>query len=354
MEDFPVRLKPIIIMGCGDGDMDKFNIKLFNTICQEIIDKELSKKEAVQKLSDILNNYSIEEINKEPAKFDLRANIEKFLDEKERQGLRKNTIDSYKLQLNLFIDFIGEKKSVQDITKDDIKQFLYFREDTSDINSKRTLETIRSILKVFFDWLKEEERIQFNPITKIKPYRFSDAVIDYLDPEELNKIRSACKTIREKALVEVLASTGCMLSEICELELDDINWGTKVLNIRGLNERNRIVLLSDEALKLLRDYINSRKDDCNFVFVTARNPYRKMSSRAIQREIGIIAKRTNIKKDISPKIFRHTFAKSMLNKGCPLNIVQTLLGYKDYTISSETNVRITKDNINIIFEKFVQ
>lgn len=336
-----------------DRRMDKFNLKLFNTICLEIIDKNLGKKEAVQRLSKIMSNYSIEEIDKDPNKYDLSVNVNKFINEKEREGLRKNTINSYKLQLDLFVKFIGEK-NVQEITKENIKQFLYYREDKYDINSKSTLETIRSIFKVFFDWLKEEERIQINPMTKIKPYRISDAVIEHLELEELDMIRNACKTLREKTLVEVFVSTGCMLSEISELQLNDIDWDLKVLNIKGTNERNRIVLLSEKAIKLLREYLESRKDNCNYIFVTIRSPIRKMSNRAIQQEIELIAKRAIIKKVISPKTFRHTFAKAMLSKDCPMNIVQTLLGYKDYTTSSETNIRITKENINTIFDKYVQ
>lgn len=111
--------------------------------------------------------------------------------------------------------------------------------------------------------------------------------------------------------------------------------------------------MSQKAMKLLREYIDYRNDNCNYVFVTTRSPVRKMSNRAIQREIGLIAERANIKKDVSPKTFRHTFAKALLSKDCPMYIVQTLLGYKDYTTTSVTNVRVTKENINTIFEKYV-
>jgi integrase/recombinase XerD len=259
--------------------MEKFNLKLFNTICPEILDKDLGKKEAVQRLSEILSDYSIEEVDRDPHKYSLSVNIDKFINDKEREGLRKNTIASYKLQLNLFANFIGEK-NVQEITREDVKQFLYYREDKYDINSKRTLETIRSVLKVFFDWLKEEERIQINPLSKIKPYRISDAVIEYLELEELEKIRKYCKTVREMTLVEVFVSSGCMLSEMSDLQLSDIDWNLKVLNIKGTSERNRIVPMSEKAMKLLREYLDSRSDNCNYVFVTTRSPIRKMSNRA--------------------------------------------------------------------------
>ncbi len=333
--------------------MDNFNLKLFNQICQEVIDKELSKKDAIEKLSDILSGYYIKEIENDFNKNDLRHNVDMFLREKEREGLRKNTLNSYKIQLDLFVDYIGDKV-IQEITKDDIGDFLYHREVNFSISSKGSMETIRAVLKVFFDWLKEEDKIFDNPIRKIKPYKLPDTFVESLEVHELEKLRNSCETMRERSIIEIFVATGCLLSEITQLTQDSINWDRKVITIKAQDKRKRLILLSDRVLEILKNYQESRNDDNKYLFVTARCPIRKMSNRAIQREISIISERARIKKNISPKVLRHTFARIMLNNGYPMNVLQTLLGHKDYSNTSETCVRITNENIHKVCEEYIK
>lgn len=102
----------------------------------------------------------------------------------------------------------------------------------------------------------------------------------------------------------------------------------------------------------LREYLDSREDECKEIFVTSRKPYRKIGSRTIQKEISIITKRTSIKKEVSPRIFRNTFTKIMMKKGCLLNVLQSLLGHKFQSSTAATSFRLDVDNKREIYQKY--
>lgn len=331
--------------------LNNAKLLLFNSIINEIIEKQLNINDAKEKLKIILDGFNISEVDIDPQKFVLGTNIEKFLNEKIFRGLTDISINNYRIKLNLFSEFIGKNKNVQEISKEEILNFLFHREENFS-NSKSTLESNRAVLNVFFDWLKKENLINTNPVLKIKPFIFSESNIDTLNNEEIKIVKNSCITLRERALVEFLLSTGCRLREVPKLTLKDINWALNTIQISGKGRRNRKVYLSRDAKNYLKKYLDSRKDDCNAIFVTERRPWKTMSARAIQREVSKIAERTNINKKITPKTFRFTFAKILRENGCPIDIIQSLLGHEEYSNTSETIIRITNDNINDIFEKY--
>jgi site-specific recombinase XerD len=275
----------------------------------------------------------------------LEAYIVNYLEEKRRLGLKDNTLNGYQLELKLFFEFFKEEK-VENINTNQLKSYLIFREDNYGIKSKSTLERVRSILKTFFDWLVEEQIIERNPVKKIKPYRYSEGNKEPLEEKEVLEVKDACKTLRERALIELLLSTGCRLGELRNIRKKNINWDKGTVEIIGTENRDRIVLLNDSAQFHLEKYLDFRTDDTDLLFVTERKPNRILSNRGIQRTVDEIVKRTNIKKRVSPSIFRHTFAKRMINEGYSLNVIQALLGNKNYTSTSETYIKVTHENIN--------
>ncbi len=190
------------------------NVMLYREIVGSIIDKELNKLEAKDELANILNEYSIRKEIHDPRKHNLKYNITMFLQDRERQGASPLTIDGYGRHLNIFANMVDKK--VQDITKEDILQFLDVRGEGRQLT---TLETIRSILRVFFCWLEDEEIIVDNPMLKIRPYRLPRAMTRALTVEQLEIVRESCKTIREKTLVETLYSTGCRLEEVTRINV---------------------------------------------------------------------------------------------------------------------------------------
>lgn len=276
--------------------------------------------------------------------------INKFLNDKKNEGLRETTLKTYRYQLSLFKKYIN--KNVNEISKEDIRLFLTKREEDYCISSNKTMMTVKSVLKTFFEWLINEKMISVNPVNNSKKYKTKTAYVETLSDNDMEKLRDSCKSLRERALIEVLYSTGCSLQEIINLKCKNIDWASSVIFIDSNFRGERIVFLKNDALNLLKGYLETRNDNCENVFVSKKKPYVKLSERGIQREIENISNRTDIKQSISPKVFRNTFANSLHNKGCPINIIKALLGTKDCTSPSETIMHITKNNMNSIYKKY--
>jgi site-specific recombinase XerD len=321
-----------------------------------VTEEELAAKVSIALMKEFINNPRIGWVRAD--RLDIPSNlikdtnleyqINKYIEDKERQGLNKRTLYSYKMQLKLFLEY-SKEKTILEIDTQHIKDYLIYREDNFGIKAKSTMETLRTNLKVFFDWLVEENIIERNPVRKVNTYIVEEVVVEALNLAEIKEIQNACETLRDRALIEVLLSTGCKLGELGNIKLENIDWVNNTITLETPN-RNRVVILSNNAKESLMMYLNMREDKTDFLFVSERKPYRKLSSRGIQREISNIASKTNIRKKVSPRVFRHTFAKIMLEKGTPMHIVQSLLGHKDYRSTSETYVKITNDNIKSILK----
>ncbi|NNV04664.1 tyrosine-type recombinase/integrase, partial [Brevibacillus sp. MCWH] len=186
-----------------------------------------------------------------------------------------------------------------------------------------------SVLKSFFGWLVSEEIIQRDPTKKLKPPKQEKRLPKALTIEELEMLREACKTTRQRAFLEVLYATGCRLSEVQALNRSDINYQTLSCRVIGKGNKEREVYFSFKAMYHLRKYLMARTDNEPALFITERKPYRRLSKRGIQREIALIAENAGLGKKVSPHTLRHTFATLTLNNGAELAAVQALLGHED-------------------------
>ena len=186
-----------------------------------------------------------------------------------------------------------------------------------------------SVLKSFFGWLVREELLLRDPSAKIKAPKKPKRLPKGLSKEELEIVRESCEALREKALMEVMYSTGCRLSEIRNMRIDDLNIQDMSINVIGKGDKERMVYLNFKALHQLRKYLKSRTDDCPYLFVTERRPIRQTSKRNIERIIDRIEQRAKISKKLTPHTFRHTFATQAMENGAELTDVQHLLGHED-------------------------
>jgi len=273
-------------------------------------------------LSSIMTQYHVTKVEQDTVHPDLQQKIELFLASKKLEGLSPITLDGYKLELNIFAEKV--KKRTNEITTSDIRVFLgnYNYLKLSSISKKL------SVLKSFFSWLTAEEIIQRDPSSKIKPPKKEKRLPKALSIEELELLRESCKTNRQRAFLEVLYATGCRLSEIHDLNRNDINYQSMSFHVIGKGNKEREVFLSFKAMYHLKKYLMSRNDEEEALMITERKPYRRLSKRGIQREIGIIAKNARLEKRVHPHVLRHTFATLLLNNGAELAAVQALLGHE--------------------------
>jgi len=281
------------------------------------------KSELKQALSIILTQYDIKPALIASGNPDLQQKINLFLAGKRLEGLSKITLDSYALELKILAKYV--QKATSEITTADLRIYLgeFGHLKTSSLSRRL------SVLKSMFGWLANEEIILRDPTKRIRPLRKEQRVPKALTIEELEMIREACITPRERALVEVLYATGGRLSEIQQMNRNSIDYQAMSVLVVGKGNKERAVYFSFKAMYHLRKYLMRRTDNVDALFITERQPYRRLSGNGIQRSIKIIAGRSGVVKNVHPHIFRHTFATLMLNNGAELVAVQALLGHSD-------------------------
>ena len=299
----------------------------------------INVEDTKSRLSKIISKYHVEKPDFDEVHPDLNVKIDLFLTSKQLEGLSKNTLDSYKLELNIFAEKV--KKRTEEINAADIRVYL------GEFNHLKMSSISRklSVLKSFFSWLTSEEFLQRDPSAKLNPPKQEKRLPKALSIEELEMLREACKTPRQRAFIEVLYATGCRLSEVQQLNKRDIDFNTQSCNVVGKGNKEREVYFSFKAIYHLQKYLKCRLDDEQALFVTERRPFRRLSKRGIQREIGVIAKQAGLDKSVSPHTLRHTFATLTLNNGADLVAIQHLLVHSDpsttqgYAVLSEERKR---------------
>lgn len=284
------------------------------------------------RLSGIVSKYQVKRVDLDEIHPDLTDNIKLFINSKKLEGLSHVTLESYKLELKIFAKHI--RKHTKDISSADIRVFLGMFEHLKISSISKKL----SVLKSFFGWLASEEIIQRDPTAKLKSPKNEKRIPKALTVEELEMLRESCQSYRQRAFIEILYATGCRLSEVHQLNRDQINMQSMSTNVIGKGNKEREVYLSFKALYHLKKYLNSREDECPALMITERKPYRRLSKRGIQREIKKIAEYAGLEKKVSPHVLRHTFATLTLNNGAELAAVQELLGHS----SADTTLRYAR------------
>jgi site-specific recombinase XerD len=284
-------------------------------------DIELNKVEV--RLEEVLSNYLIERKTQKDIENDFDEKLEVYLSSRKIEGLSSITLKEYKLELINFAKYVN--KPVVQITTSDIRKYLGHKKSWK----ISTVDNKLSKLKTFFGWLVKEELLLRDPSAKInapkKPKRLPKA----LSVEQLELVRESCETLRERALIEVMYSTGCRLSEITAMKKADINIQEMSLRVIGKGDKERVVYLSFKALHHLRKYLKSRTDDCEALFVTERAPIRRLENRGVQTVVSKIEARANLSKKLTPHVFRHTFATLAMENGADIADVQHLLGHEN-------------------------
>jgi integrase/recombinase XerD len=303
---------------------------LKNEIIIKVLDRASSflDHEQVRELRSImeeeLNNYTM---TRDCMALALTNNlpdmVKLFLATKKLDGMSLKTIKNYYMILRKLAEAIP--KDVDKLTVMDLRVYLSQRQKTGIKNS--TLASIIWCLKSFFSWLNDESYVPKNPMSTIKATKTEKRVRKPLSQEELEILRIACKTTREKALVEFFYSTGARLDEVYKLDKSDIDWHKNSLLVYGKGSKERMVYLTAKARVYLWLYFGSRKDNNEALFVTDTKPHGRLEKRSIEEVFKKLGNKAGIKKHIYPHLLRHTFASAMLDGGAAITDIQALLGH---------------------------
>lgn len=275
--------------------------------------------------------------------------------------LSQNTIDSYQRDLLLFNNYLESQKIYfLDITHENIINFL---ENLYKNYTESSISRILSSLRVFYKFLLREEVIKFNPFSQIKNPKKPIKIVRVLDVDEVKKFldnipHSTFLQLRDKAMFELLYSSGMRVSEIVNLRLNDINYEDRIIRCIGKGNKERLIPIGETSLYYLKAYINSarskiHKDDKkmksnDFVFLNKNG--QKITRQGFWKILKKYEKKFNFEKNIYPHLFRHSYATHMLQNGADLRLVQELLGHCNIS-TTEIYTNINKKFIKESFFK---
>lgn len=270
-----------------------------------------------------LNNYEVLSIETAIVKGDIKEKALMYIKLKKLEGLSDSTLRNYSYELARFSDAIN--KPVATITTNDIRFYLA---NLTGSMKEISLNSVLSYLKSFFKWLETEEIIPRDPTRKLNPIKTPKRMRNALTYEELEKIRIACISKRERALLEVFYSTGCRISEVINMNISEIKPDGSI-NVIGKGNKERIAYINPKAKVHLDEYLNTRIDSCEALFVGERKPYKRACVRNIQKTFNRLGERAGLNKRIHPHLIRHTMATQGLKSGANITVIQHLLGHED-------------------------
>ena len=318
--------------------------KIISEIIREMIsslnNEQLSKLKTT--LEIYLYNVSIEakqEADTEKKEVDY---LEVFLSAKRIEGCSEKTLIYYKNTIQQMLDSIG--KSVCTIVTEDLRTYLaeYQKEKQS---SKVTIDNIRRIFSSFFSWLEDEDYIIKSPVRRIHRIKAASTIKETYTDEQLESMRDNCDNPRDLALIDILASTGMRVCELVLLNRDDISFDERECIVFGKGDKERMVYFDARTKIHLQNYLDSRTDNNEALFVSLKAPYNRMKIGGIELRLREMGKRLNIEK-VHPHKFRRTLATVAIDKGMPIEQLQKLLGHQridttlQYAMVKQSNVKI--------------
>ncbi|EKY18734.1 site-specific recombinase, phage integrase family, partial [Anaerostipes hadrus ATCC 29173 = JCM 17467] len=220
-----------------------------------------------------------------------------------------------------------------DIDATDIRGFLYAYKQSRCI-SNLSLNNKRSAISSFFSWLADEEYIDKDPTRKIKKIKVTKKKKKAFTADEMERMRIACKDIRDRALIEMLACTGCRVSELSNISLNDVDFLRKKVRIVGKGDKERTVFISDTAMIYLNRYLETRQDNNVALFTSKRFPYDRLQKDGIERVVRDLGRMCNVY--AHPHKFRRTLCTNLIMRGMPLQNVAILMGHADINMTAGT------------------
>lgn len=304
-----------------------------------------------QCLDIVAYNYDVKEKETQlvPYNNELPSAVKQFLVTKSIKGLSEKTLYNYKKHLELF--FFQIKKDPTQVKRNDIEVYLYWYKKTRNI-SDRSLDKVLDCLKSFFNWMYQYEYIERDPTSSIEPIKYSKKPQTVLTEMELEIVRRSCITPKEKALVEFFFSTGCRVAEVVNMKISDVNFSDKTVSIFGKGKKYRIGFLNIRAELAILDYLHSRTDNNEYLFVSDREPHQQMSVAGIEKIIRTISSRANIGKNITCHVFRRTLATVLLDKGAEIQDIQKILGHENINVTLQY-AKVSMSHVQDIYKRFI-
>ena len=323
---------------------------------QEIIAQMASTLnfQQMQLLRKVLNQslYKVELTVKEdpnkPKKETNTSLLELFISSKKVEGCSEKSLKYYRNTIEVLYKKFN--KEVTHISTNDLRSYLA---DYQEINnsSKVTIDNIRRILSSFFTWLENEDYILKSPVRRIHKIKTAKTIKEILSDEDIEVLRDNCRHKRDLALIEMLSSTGIRVGELVKINRKNIDFHERSCIVTGKGNKEREVYFDARTKLHLAQYLNSRTDENEALFVSLAKPHARLSIGGVETVLCKLGKKTKITK-VHPHKFRRTLATMAIDKGMPIEQVQKLLGHVKIDTTMQYAM-VNQANVKIAHRKFI-
>lgn len=296
---------------------------------QAVLGKALMK----YKITEDDNNTAVESTNEQM--------VTKFIEAKRIEGCSEKTLVYYRKTIDTMLVDVG--KEVVHIITEDLRSYLTRYQESKQL-SRVTVDNVRRILSSFFSWLEDEDYILKSPVRRIHKVKTAVNIKETYSDEALESMRDNCEEPRDLAMIDMLASTGMRVGELVLLNRMDINFNERECVVLGKGNKERVVYFDARTKIHLQNYLDSRTDNNEALFVTLRFPYSRLTINGIETRLRELGKKLGMKK-VHPHKFRRTLATMAIDKGMPIEQLQKLLGHKridttlHYAMVKQSNVK---------------
>jgi integrase/recombinase XerD len=275
------------------------------------------------------------------------------------RGLSPNTVEAYGADIEAFLSFLRKGEvSLESVGSGDLSRYLQFLYSAL---SPRSVMRKTVSLRSFFRFLLLDGYLQADPTENLESPRAWRNLPSFLTKDEVENLLaqpdgSTIQGQRDRAMLEVLYSTGLRVSELIKIRITDLNFELGFVRTAGKGGKERIVPLGDTASDQVRSYMADtrqgflkRRTGSPFLFLTQQG--KPMTRQYFWQTIGRYGRQSGLKKRLSPHVLRHSFATHLLENGADLRAVQMMLGHADIS-TTQIYTHITRERLRKIYDRF--
>lgn len=282
------------------------------------------------------------------------------------KGRALKTVKLYDFYISRFFEY-SKVRAAEDITFDKVREFRLWlnrqtvnRKGEAGATLKKKTQNFHMIaLRVFLKFLAKRNIKSLSP-EQIELAKVGERSIDLISHDELERLLKATdgddlKSLRDKAILELLFSTGLRVSELCSLTRD-VDFDADSFSIRGKGEKIRVVFVSEEARQAVKQYLKKRDDVDDALFIRigrpgARDGDMSLEQRSVERIVKQCAIKAGISKKVTPHVIRHAFATDLLSNGADMRAVQLLLGHANIS-TTQIYTHVTDSELKRVHQQF--